>query len=125
MRQATISKTFRFEAAHQLPNHDGKCQQLHGHSYRVVVQARGPIKGATGESDEGMVLDFARLKLAWGPVHARFDHQCLNDVVPDGVLTTAENLAAFLLDELRAAVPQVFAVTVWETPDCCARVSAE
>jgi 6-pyruvoyltetrahydropterin/6-carboxytetrahydropterin synthase len=121
---ATIGKAFRFEAAHQLPNHDGKCAQLHGHSYRVQVMARGEVKPSNGDPDEGMVLDFAELKLAWGKLHAQLDHQNLNDVLPISP-TTAENIALYLLAQLRESVPQVVSVTVWETAECWARVSHE
>lgn len=119
---ATVCKAFRFEAAHQLPNHAGKCARLHGHSYRVEVEARGPVKDATGASDEGMVLDFGALSRAWQPIHDALDHQCLNDVLD--FPTTAENLAGWLLRELRAVVPAVSSVRVWETANCWAEVCA-
>ena len=82
------------------------------------------MKPSNGDPDEGMVLDFAQLKLAWGKLHAQLDHQNLNDVLPVSP-TTAENIALYLLEQLRAVVPQVNSVTVWETPDCWARVSHE
>jgi 6-pyruvoyltetrahydropterin/6-carboxytetrahydropterin synthase len=119
---ATIGKVFRFEAAHQLPNHAGKCAHLHGHSYRVEVHVNGRVHPANGKSDEGMVLDFGALKKAWDPLHDRLDHQCLNDVLD--FPTTAENLAAYLLDELRKSVPSVVAVRVWETATAWALVRA-
>jgi 6-pyruvoyltetrahydropterin/6-carboxytetrahydropterin synthase len=119
---AEIAKTFTFQAAHQLPNHDGKCAQLHGHSYRVEVRAFGPIQPADGEPDEGMVLDFALIGKAWHPIFEQLDHRFLNDVLD--FPTTAENLAAWLLEELRAKVPAVVAVRVWETATSWAEVAA-
>src|SRR5262245_59282780 len=122
MATATISKSFTFQAAHQLPNHDGKCAQLHGHSYRVEVLVRGEVKPTNGESDEGMVADFAALSAAWEPLHDQLDHRFLNDVLE--FPTTAENLAAWLLEELQQVLPQVYGVRVWETATSWAVVSA-
>jgi len=111
--EATVCKQFRFEAAHHLPNHAGKCRRPHGHSYRVEVLARGVVKGATGESDEGMVLDFAALSHCWEPLHNMLDHRDLNAVL--SFPTTAENLAGWLLEQLHESCPPVYAVRVWET----------
>jgi 6-pyruvoyltetrahydropterin/6-carboxytetrahydropterin synthase len=122
MPTATIAKTFSFEAAHQLPNHAGKCAQLHGHSYRVEVRCYGDVNGETGDSDEGMVLDFATLKEAWQELHVQVDHRCLNDVLP--FPTTAENLAGWVLTEMHRRVPQVVSVRLWETAGCWAEVSS-
>jgi 6-pyruvoyltetrahydropterin/6-carboxytetrahydropterin synthase len=113
VRQATICKEFRFEAAHQLPNHDGKCARLHGHSYRVEVRVAGPIADADGSAREGMVMDFARVKEAWEPIGRALDHQNLNDLLD--FPTTAENLAWWMLDQLTQSLPAVQAVRVWET----------
>jgi len=123
-----IGKVFKFEAAHQLPNHDGKCRNLHGHSYRVEVELEGdPRSEGEGAPDEGMVLDFSALSAIWKrAVHARLDHRFLNDVIPDRV-TTAENIAAWILDELVNEFERqdldaaVAAVTVWETATSWAR----
>jgi len=51
---------FHFESAHHLPGHRGKCAYLHGHSYRLggYRTSGGPIKEESGESDDGMVMDF-------------------------------------------------------------------
>jgi 6-pyruvoyltetrahydropterin/6-carboxytetrahydropterin synthase len=125
MATATVSKSFTLQAAHQLPDHDGKCRQLHGHSYRIDVEAHGPIQGERRTSDEGMVLDFAVIKLAWAPFHQLMDHRFLNEVIPTEYHpTTAENIARWLLTELRLAVPQVVAVRVHETEGCWAEVRA-
>lgn len=119
--EATISKTFRLEAAHQLPNHQGKCARLHGHSYRVEIRVTGDVKAANGDQDEGMVVDFAEVNEVWGPLHRRLDHQLLNDQVD--FPTTAENLAGWLLSQLRAEEPLVCAVRVYETAGSWAEVS--
>lgn len=58
MRYGVVTKIFHFESAHHLLGHRGKCAHLHGHSYRLEVTIRGPIKEAPRESDQGMVMDF-------------------------------------------------------------------
>lgn len=117
----TIVKRFNFEAAHLLPNHNGHCARLHGHSYIVDVGVTGPVNPVRGESDEGMVIDFAEVSAAFKQnVHAVCDHQYLNDVLPL-VVTTAENIAAWIFGEMEAALRlrsdtvSVSFVRVWET----------
>src|SRR5258708_39836826 len=60
LRLAILTKVFVFEAAHFLPEHEGKCARMHGHSYRLEVSLRGPVQEAPG-SEQGMVLDFGTL----------------------------------------------------------------
>ena len=123
MPWATISKEFTFDAAHSLPNSDGPCKRLHGHTYRVQVVARGPIQPVDGRPEEGMVLDFARIKEVFKRrVEARCDHQFLNETVPVP-RTTAELLAGWMLAELREELPQVVTVRLYETPTSFAEVS--
>src|SRR3954454_10088865 len=101
MRFARISKTVTFEAAHQLPHHAGKCARLHRHGYRAELVLEGEVREADGSSGEGMVIDFSEGKAAWQLVHRNLDHAFLNDVLPPEYLpTTAENIAAYLLDVL-------------------------
>lgn len=111
-----ISKTFTFDAAHQLPNHIGKCKNLHGHTYRLEVIVCGEIREDNGSSSEGMILDFGILKGevksafldAWDHAFlARGDEKVLpvlqetgQKVVITGQTTTAENLAMMVLYEL-------------------------
>lgn len=116
-----IVKRFTFEAAHQLPNHDGKCRDLHGHTYTVDVGVRGDVRPADGSPQEGMVIDFGIVSAAFREnVYARCDHKFLNDVLPVPV-TTAEHIAGWILDEMTRAVAlrdetvEVAFVRVWET----------
>ena len=122
--RAAIRKTFRFEAAHTLPNHAGKCRGLHGHSYRIELCFEGEIKPPRGDSDDGMVLDFLDVSAWWRrEVEPLVDHRFLNDTMPEPFLpTTAENIAAWLLRLLVAAELPVSEVTVWETPTASATV---
>jgi 6-pyruvoyltetrahydropterin/6-carboxytetrahydropterin synthase len=108
-----LTKEYRFEAAHRLPRvPDGhKCARIHGHSYKVEIEARGTVDPVSG-----WLVDYAVLDDAWMVLHARFDHRCLNDV-PGLENSTSENLAIYIWDQLRPQVPQLSAVTVWETFD--------
>ena len=124
--QALLSKQFRFEAAHSLPGHRGKCARLHGHSYQLEVTVRGPIKQLPGASDDGMVLDFAELTdLVQRAVLDRLDHQDLNAVT--GIRTTAENLAHWIWDALlQAGLPRrlLYRICLWETAQCRVEITA-
>ena len=115
------TKSFTFDAAHFLPNHKGKCSNMHGHTYRLevtVVRERGKL--CNGGSDEGMVIDFADLKaIVKAEVIDKMDHKVLNDVLP--FRTTAENLAAHifevLTEKLQVSGVIVDRIKLWETPD--------
>jgi 6-pyruvoyltetrahydropterin/6-carboxytetrahydropterin synthase len=106
-----IFKEFTFEAAHRLPHvpSEHKCARLHGHSFRVALHVRGPV-GA----ESGWILDFADLKEAWQPLHARLDHYYLNEV--EGLSNpTSENLARWIWRQLRPTLPLLSQVVVRET----------
>jgi 6-pyruvoyltetrahydropterin/6-carboxytetrahydropterin synthase len=125
MVYATIAKEFTFDAAHSLPNSDGPCKRLHGHTYRVRVVARGAIQPVTGTPEEGMVVDFTRIKQVFKRrIESICDHQFLNETVPVE-RTTAELLAAWMLRELRVELPQVVAVRLHETPTSFAEVTVD
>lgn len=76
-----LSKQFRFEAAHQLPDHDGKCKRLHGHSWVGYVEVSGARLHESG-SKSGMLVDFADLKsIISDMVDEYLDHHFLNDAL--------------------------------------------
>lgn len=108
----------RFEAAHSLPNYDGPCARLHGHTWRVDVEISGAVK-----KQSGMLVDFKDLKRAIDGVLP--DHQHLNEVFP-GFNPTAENLSRLLYTLIAGAIELVDStiavekVTVWESDDCAA-----
>jgi len=92
----TICKDFTFAAAHAIRGHQGGCENLHGHNYRVRVYLR-----ARRLDSLGMVLDFADLKAIMQEVLGPFDHRVLNEVPPfDERNTTAELLAQHVHDEV-------------------------
>ena len=104
-----------FSAAHRLREYKGKCEQLHGHNYKVHVTARSEKPGPGG-----MVIDFGDLKSATGAVLEKLDHKYLNDLEPfREVEPSAENIAAFLFEEIsdRLGKPAeiLHSVSVWES----------
>lgn len=109
--KAELVKTFRFDAAHRLPDlpEGHKCRRLHGHSYRLDVHVTGEVDPATG-----LVIDFGELKARVEPILEQLDHRCLNDV-PGLEQTTAERLAAFIFHRLVDYVPGLSAVALWES----------
>ena len=131
----TVTKTIRFDAAHILTNHQGLCKNLHGHTYRVDVS----VTQGDGDTSD-MVIDFKDLKrIASEVVCERFDHAFIYNtesvgereiaavVEKNGMRTvaipfrsTAENLARMFFGELKARIPGLSAVKVWETADSCA-----
>ena len=127
MKLALITKSFRFEAAHQLPEHRGKCARLHGHSYRLDVTLRGPIKDDLEQPDYGMVMDFEKLSgIVRASVIEQLDHYNLNEVT--GIYTTAENLVHWIWKTLVAAgLPEalLYRVRLWETDSCFAEITQD
>jgi 6-pyruvoyltetrahydropterin/6-carboxytetrahydropterin synthase len=106
-----IFKQFRIEAAHWLPNvpPGHKCGRMHGHSFEIEVHVSGPV-----DPKLGWVLDFADIKAAFQPVEDRIDHYCLNEV--EGLENpTSENLARWVWEQLRPALPLLSKIAVRET----------
>ena len=108
-----------FAAGHALRNYHGKCENVHGHNYRVQVGIQGP------ELDEnGMLYDFADLKRRLRATTEYLDHQFINELEPFTVLNpSAENIARYFYEELSGALRgepgqapiRVAEVKVWET----------
>lgn len=121
-----LTKSFTFDAAHFLPNHKGKCSNMHGHTYKLevtVVRENGKLMESG--SDEGMVIDFSDLKtIVKAEVIDKVDHTVLNEVF--SFRTTAENMAAHifgvLTDKLQPLGVKVEKIKLWETPDSCVEV---
>ena len=106
-----LSKTFHFEAAHDLPTFpDGhKCRRLHGHSFRFDVIVEGDVEPA-----KGYLIDYGEIKIAVEPIVKRLDHFYLNQI--EGLQNpTAENLARWLWDQIRPHLPQLARIIVHET----------
>ena len=116
-----IERTFRFEAAHRLPNlpEDHKCFRLHGHSFRATVVVAGEV-----DPHLGWIVDFAALDEAWKPLHDLLDHRYLNEV-PGLENPTSEHLARFILERITVPAARVLRVTVRETCTAACTVHAD
>jgi 6-pyruvoyl tetrahydropterin synthase/QueD family protein len=106
-----LTKEFRFEAAHSLPNVPAghKCARLHGHSFRIEVTVKGQVDPHTG-----WLMDFGELKEKFRPLEDQLDHRFLNEI-PGLDNSTSENIARWIWVRLKPAVPQLFSITVHET----------
>jgi len=113
-----------FSSGHYLRNYKGKCENPHGHNYRVLVTLEG------AELDEaGLLLDFKLLKTLLRPVVERLDHLMINEIAPFTELNpSAENLARYFyqqtsqqLQELTGGRVRVKDCTLFETDSSFAR----
>ena len=106
-----LSKSFRFEAAHDLPTFppDHKCRRLHGHSFTFDVVVEGDV-----DPVKGYLIDYGDIKTAAEPLVKRLDHFYLNEI--EGLSNpTSEVLAKWLWDRLLPALPMLSAIIVHET----------
>ena len=110
-----ISVREHFDAAHALRGYRGKCENLHGHRFEVVVTLR-----ATELDEIGLAYDFTELKRHLREILARFDHTYLNDVPPfDKVNPSSENIATTIYEEFQKRELLIFSVQVCESADSC------
>ncbi len=113
MYQVSVRK--HFDAAHYLRGYRGKCEEIHGHRFEVVVCVE-----AEGLDDIGIAYDFADLKKHLGEILKRFDHVCLNDIPPfDSINPSSENIASTVYEALVGELSGVAIsrVEVWESPE--------
>ena len=112
-----------FSSGHYLRNYRGKCENPHGHNYKVRVTLAGQ------ELDRaGLLLDFKDLREVMKHVIDRLDHQMINDLEPFTSLNpSAENLAKYFYDETNSKLSRetngrvrVKDVTIWETDETTA-----
>ena len=133
----TITKRFEFDAAHQLPFHQGKCKNLHGHRYVLEVTLKGkitpelPWNGVQSTNPSaGMIMDFGILKkIVKNLVIDIYDHQYLNVYFEN---PTAEKMVVAIAFELRQAIKKnentnaiLWKVRLYETPGSWAEWIAE
>ncbi|MDN4492775.1 6-carboxytetrahydropterin synthase QueD [Ureibacillus aquaedulcis] len=126
-KRVLVSKEFTFDAAHHLHNYEGKCKNLHGHTYRAIL-------GISGYTDErGLVIDFSDIKEIWKQkIEIDLDHRYLNETLPS-MNTTAENIVVWIYEKLSEALLQVQEandlrvefVRLYETPTSYAEVRWE
>ena len=124
MFEVTVEDTFA--AGHYLRNYKGKCENPHGHNYKIRVTLAGE------ELDKaGLLLDFKDLREVMKHVIDRLDHQMINDIEPFKTINpSAENLAKYFYDESSARLARITNgrvrvkdVTVFETDTTTAKYS--
>jgi 6-pyruvoyltetrahydropterin/6-carboxytetrahydropterin synthase len=115
MYEVRVEETF--SSGHALRGYKGKCENVHGHNYRVRVVLAGPRL-----NDIGLLVDFTELKRVLRGIIAGVDHQFLNDLDAFKVVNpSAENLAKYFYDETRRGLSElpegagIREVIVWET----------
>ena len=125
-----------FDSAHFLSGYQGKCANIHGHRWRVVIEIAGE------NLDDGMVVDFTDIKAALKSLTDNLDHslvmekdtlkpqtyECLVDegfrIMIMDFRPTAENFAKYFFDEIKNKGFNIKAAEVYETPNNCARYEA-
>ncbi len=106
-----ISKEFKFDAAHNLVHYHGKCEKLHGHTYKLRVTLEGtPDK-------EGIVFDFAELKKIVNELAvSKLDHSYINETIKQ---PSAENIALWIWNRIEEPLKgpnyHLYEVRIWET----------
>jgi len=129
-KRVMVSKEFTFDAAHHLHCYEGKCKNLHGHTYKVVF-------GISGYVDEvGLTIDFGDIKEIWKQeIEIYLDHRYLNETLPP-MNTTAENMVVWIFEKMEEALQQserqlqykgarVEFVRLYETPTSYAEARRE
>jgi 6-pyruvoyltetrahydropterin/6-carboxytetrahydropterin synthase len=111
-----ISVESDFDAAHALRGYQGKCENLHGHRFKVAVTIR-----ARQLNDIGLAYDFTILKKQLAEITAKFDHTSLNDTPPfDKINPSSENIATTVYNQMKSSLSgapvSLLKVEVWESP---------
>ena len=117
-----VTKIFEFEAAHSLDCHDGKCKNIHGHSYKLHVAVIGEPIRAKGDAKDGMVIDFSDIKeIVKSQVVKPFDHALILEkdspylspelkqrqkLILYDLQPTAENMLIDMVARIRSKMPK-------------------
>ena len=106
-----LVKKFEFEAAHNLIEYKGKCENVHGHSYKLIVKLDGQV------DKNGFVIDFVDItKIVEEDIIKLLDHTNLNNIIKQ---PTAENIAIWiwdkLVDKVKTDNAQLYEIEVWES----------
>jgi 6-pyruvoyltetrahydropterin/6-carboxytetrahydropterin synthase len=114
MFEVSVERTFA--AGHALRNYKGKCENVHGHNYRVQIAVQGQELDSNG-----LLIDFIELKRLMAEVIDYLDHRFINDLTPFDVINpSAENLAKYFYDRVSAGLhaespARIAEVRIWET----------
>jgi len=122
----TVTIDDHFSAAHSLRNYRGKCEELHGHNWKVKITISGK------KLREGLLFDFTELKKISAQILSRLDHTHLNETLAFFKKNnpTSENIAWYLFFEFKKALSsyprsavRLRKIEVWETERCMASFS--
>ncbi|MEF2093527.1 6-carboxytetrahydropterin synthase QueD [Peribacillus sp. NPDC096447] len=125
-KRVLVSKEFTFDAAHHLHDYEGKCKNLHGHTYKVIF-------GLSGYTDSrGLMIDFGDIKDIWkNEIEIHLDHRYLNETLPL-MNTTAENMVVWIYEKMAESLSlkeyegaRVEFVRLYETPTSYAEARRE
>lgn len=121
----TLSVETKFASAHQLREYQGKCENLHGHSWKVQV-----VVTAQSLNSIGLAIDFTELKRITNDVVGPLDHTCLNSLTPfSHINPSSENIAHWIFDSIKQKLSgykvNLKSVTVWESESASATYSEE
>lgn len=113
MYEVTIIKSF--SAAHLLAEIGGKCEELHGHNFKVEITA-----SAEGLNSNGLLIDFRFLKKILGDILEDIDHKYLNSLTSfSGINPSAENIARYIFEKMEEKVKSsgvnMVRVKIWES----------
>ncbi|MDP7979357.1 6-carboxytetrahydropterin synthase QueD [Bacillus multifaciens] len=129
-KRVMVSKEFTFDAAHHLHCYEGKCKNLHGHTYKVIFGISGYV------NEIGLTIDFGDIKEIWkNEIEIYLDHRYLNETLP-AMNTTAENMVVWIFEKMEEALTKgdrqneykgarVEFVRLFETPTSYAEVRRE
>ncbi|MEW5205122.1 6-carboxytetrahydropterin synthase QueD [Bacillus cereus] len=129
-KRVMVSKEFTFDAAHHLHCYEGKCKNLHGHTYKVVFGISGYV------NDIGIAIDFGDIKEIWkNEIEIYLDHRYLNETLPV-MNTTAENMVVWIYEKMAEVLTKGYRaeeykgarvefVRLFETPTSYAEVRRE
>jgi 6-pyruvoyltetrahydropterin/6-carboxytetrahydropterin synthase len=100
-----LCREFYFDAAHFIPHYKGKCEKLHGHTYKLEIVIEGSVK------KDGMVIDFAKMKeIVESMIIEKLDHQALNELFEN---PTAEHILEWISLQLKEKIP-LSSIRLWE-----------
>jgi 6-pyruvoyltetrahydropterin/6-carboxytetrahydropterin synthase len=125
-KRVLVSKEFTFDAAHHLHCYEGKCKNLHGHTYKVIFGISGIV------NEIGIMIDFGDIKEIWKKeIEIYLDHRYLNEFLPP-MNTTAENMVVWIYEKMSASLnsdqyagARLEFVRLYETPTSYAEAKRE
>lgn len=113
-----VSVEQHFDAAHYLREYQGKCENLHGHRFKIVASIT-----VEKLNKIGLAYDFVELKRHLAEVLSEFDHTCVNDIPPfDKINASSENIASTIYEKLKPKLAKditLSSIEVWESPQNC------